>query len=155
VRIEVVICLPREAETVALVRSALGETLRTFGVEADCVEDIRLAVSEACTNVIKHAGTDEEYEVQVDLDETTCAIYVRNTGHAFDAAAVDNQPPDPLSARGRGVAIMRAVMDNVDFHSEPPTSTKTGAIVHLVRRLQVRPDSPIGRLSRSNPPGSE
>jgi len=149
--IDVAICLPRESETVALVRSAVGETLRTFGVEPDCVEDIRLAVSEACTNVVDHAGTDDEYEVQVHVDQDTCVIDVRNTGSGFDAAELEGVPADPLSARGRGVAIMRAVMDNVGFHSE----AESGTIVHLVRALQVRADSPIGRLRRSTSPCSE
>lgn len=143
--IKVAICLPREAETVALVRAAVGETLRTFGVEPDCVEDIRLALSEACTNVIDHARSDDEYEIQVHVDQDTCVIDVRNTGNGFDAAALEGVAADPLSARGRGVAIMRAVMDNVGFRSE----VESGTIVHLVRGLQVRPESPIGRLRRA------
>lgn len=148
--IDVAICLPREAETVMLVRAAVGETLRTFGVGADCVDDIRLALSEACTNVIDHAGTDDEYEIQVHVDQDSCAIDVRNTGAGFDAAALEGVAPDPFSARGRGVAIMRAVMDHVGFQSEE----ESGTILHLVRRLQIRPDSPMARL-RSEPPGGQ
>jgi serine/threonine-protein kinase RsbW len=151
VHIEVAISLPRDAETVALVRSAVGETLRMVGVEPDCLEDIRLALSEACNNVIHHAGTDDDYEVRVYVDQDSCVIEVRNTGNGLDAAALKGLPADPLSSRGRGVAIMRAVMDNVGFHSE----AESGTIVHLVRSLQVRSDSPLRRLQRAKPSGAQ
>ena len=49
--------LPHEADTVALVRSAARDVLALFGVTEDCVEDIQLALSEACTNLIARGGT--------------------------------------------------------------------------------------------------
>jgi serine/threonine-protein kinase RsbW len=144
-QIDLVICLPRDAETVALVRAVAGEFLRTFGVQSDCIEDIRLAVSEACTNVVLHTGSDDDYEVRVHLDENACSIVVRNTGDGFDASALDGVRPDLMSARGRGVVIMRAVMDSVGFDSEP----ELGTVVHLMRDLEVVPGSPLARLRRS------
>ena len=50
--------------------------------------------------------------------------------------------PNPGSPRGRGVAIMRAVMDQVDFRSEP----EAGTIVHLVKDLELEPDGALARL---------
>lgn len=140
--ISFVICLPREAETVALARAAVTDTLLLFGVADECVEDVRLALSEACTNVIDHAAGEDDYEVNVCVDERECAISVRNVGEGFDADALAGLPPDLLSPRGRGVAIMRAVMDTVSFTSTP----ESGTVIHLVRALAVREDSPFARL---------
>ena len=145
-RIEVAVCLPHEVDTIALIRSATRSLLTLFGVTEDCVEDIQLALSEACTNVIEHASTDDEYEVQVRVDDQQCEISVRNAGSDFDAAALTGLMPDPRSATGRGVAIMHALMDSVDFTSDP----QGGTIVRLVRALTVRDDGPMGRL-RSPP----
>jgi serine/threonine-protein kinase RsbW len=125
------VCLPRHAETVALVRTALTDTFTLFGVAEDCIEDVRLAVSEACTNVISHAGCDEEYEVAVHIDGRECAVDVRDSGEGFDAAALNGMMPDPLSAGGRGLAIMRSLMDSVNMTSSPGA----GTIVHLTRTL--------------------
>jgi serine/threonine-protein kinase RsbW len=144
VRVDVAISLPQEVETVALIRRAVTNTLSVFGVEDDCVEDIRLALSEACTNVIEHAGVDDEYEVRVEVDDARCEISVKNQGDGFDFAALDGEMPDGDSARGRGVAIMRAVMDQVRFSSEP----REGTIVHLVKQLGVRGGSAMDRLRR-------
>ncbi|MCA1842832.1 MAG: ATP-binding protein [Actinobacteria bacterium] len=109
--LDVAVCLPQEAETVGLIRAVVKNALASFGVTEDCVDDIVLALSEAATNIVDHAVPDDEYEVRLQVDEEHCAISVKNTGPGFDARALDNVMPDPSSARGRGVGIMRAIMD--------------------------------------------
>jgi serine/threonine-protein kinase RsbW len=148
VHLEFAVCLPRDAETIGLVRGVVANALRSFGVTPDCVDDIRLALSEACTNVIEHASADDEYEVRLEVDETRCAISVRNTGIGFDATALAGSMPDVDSPRGRGVAIMRSVMDRVEFESEP----ESGTIVHLVKTLAVDSDAAFSRLRRPAKP---
>jgi len=48
----------------------VANALITFGVAPGCVDDIRLALSEACTNVIDHAAANDGYEVRLEVDET-------------------------------------------------------------------------------------
>jgi serine/threonine-protein kinase RsbW len=146
VLLDVAVCLPQETETVRIIRAVVGHALRSFGVTPECVDDICLALSEACTNVIDHAVPGDEYEVRVQVDEHECALSVRNTGPGFDAQALRGVMPDPSSPRGRGVAIMRAVVDQVDFSSEP----EAGSIVRLVRALTIEPESLLGRLRRTS-----
>jgi len=146
--LDVAVCLPKETETVSLIRAVVKNGLATFGVTTDCVDDICLALSEACTNVVQHAGLDDEYEVRLQVDEFVCAISVKNTGEGFDASALRNVMPSPSSPRGRGVAIMRAVMDQVDFDPEPAA----GTIVNLVKTLSVKPDGPLARIRRKHRP---
>jgi serine/threonine-protein kinase RsbW len=140
--LDVAVCLPKEAETVSLIRGVVKNALSSIGVLADCVDDICLALSEACTNVVQHAGLDDEYEVRLQIDERICAISVSNTGEGFDASTLQDVMPNPSSPRGRGVAIMRAVMDQVDFDPEPAA----GTIVNLVKALSVKPDGPLARM---------
>jgi len=87
---------------------------------------------------------DDEYEVRVQIDEQHCSISVKNTGNGFDAAALQGVMPDPTSPRGRGVAIMRTLMDRVDFDS----GEEAGTIVHLVKTLTIEPGGLLGRLRR-------
>jgi serine/threonine-protein kinase RsbW len=142
VLLDVAVCLPHEAETVGLIRTVVRDALSALGVTQDCVDDLCLALSEACTNVIDHAVLDDEYEVGLQVDEQNCTIRVKNTGNGFDAAGLRNDWPDPSSPRGRGVAIMRAIMDQVDFSSEP----EAGTIVQLVKTLAIEPDGLLDRL---------
>lgn len=99
-------------------------------------------VNEACSNVLEHAATDDEYEVRVQIDGDQCVISVRNSGNGVDASALTDVMPDPSSPRGRGVAIMRAVMDHVDFSSEPDT----GTVVHLVKTVTLHANAPATDL---------
>ena len=145
--LDVAIRLPKEAETVPLTRGVVMKALGSFGVTGDCVDDICLALSEACANVVDHAGADDEYEVRVQVDDDECVIRVRNTTEGFDAAGLDGTMPSPSSARGRGVAIMQAVMDQVAFISEP----EAGTLVHLTKALSVDADGPLDRLRRKRP----
>jgi serine/threonine-protein kinase RsbW len=139
VNVDVALSLPHEAGTVGLIRKVVTNALGTVGVSDSCVYDIGLALSEACTNVVDHAADDDEYEVRLEVDGERCAISVKNTGTGFDADALSGVTPDAASPRGRGVAIMRAVMDSVDFASEP----ETGTIVHLVKSVKFRDDGPL------------
>jgi serine/threonine-protein kinase RsbW len=144
VLLDVAVCLPHEAETVRLIRRVVKSALRSFRVTEECIDDVCLALSEACTNVIDHAVVGDEYEVRVQIDEQNCTLSVKNTGHGFDAAGLRGVMPDPSSPRGRGVAIMRTLMDEVDFDS----GEETGTIVHLVKALTIEPDGLLHRLRR-------
>jgi serine/threonine-protein kinase RsbW len=142
VKLHFELCLPQESETVGLIRHVLADALVTFGVTQECVDDVALALSEACTNVVEHADDDDEYEVHLDVDGAECSIRVMNTADGVDAASLEGVLPDPTSVRGRGVAIMKAVMDRVDVVSEP----ETGTMVRLVKQLEPVPGGPLERL---------
>lgn len=141
-KIDMALCLPRDAETVAVVRDVAIGALSNLGVREDCVDDIRLALSEACTNVIDHSGVDDEYEVRLVVEDTKCEMRVIDAGGGLDFTKLGGTMPDPMSARGRGMAIMHAVVDAVNFTSEP----ESGTMVHLVKQLELEPGGTLARL---------
>src|SRR6202046_1559618 len=78
--IKMVLDLPRDAVRVPVSRQVLDSCLETLGVAPDTRADIALALSEACANVVQHAGPGEEYEVQVSARDRRCTIEVVNAG---------------------------------------------------------------------------
>ena len=140
-RLEIALCLPIEASTVAVVRDVVVSALHRLAVSDTDVDDIRLALSEACTNVIEHSGVDDEYEVRLEVDDQRCEIRVVDSGRGLDFAAVEKGLPDPMSPRGRGLAIIRAVVDGAEFTSQP----QAGTMVRLVKRLSPRTGAPQQR----------
>ena len=72
--------LPRDARTIPVARHICREALRELGVESECVGDIEVALTEACTNVLEHSEAGNEYEVQVKLAERDCVIRVVDQG---------------------------------------------------------------------------
>lgn len=88
--VDVKLCLvfPREALSVPVMRHVLGDALRDLGADDEGVADLLLAVTEACTNVVRHGGPGCKYEVVASVDRAGCLIEVLNSGPGFDPAAV-------------------------------------------------------------------
>jgi serine/threonine-protein kinase RsbW len=142
------VCLPRDEVSVPMVRHLCRDALLELGVRQECVGDVELAVTEACTNVLKHAaGTGDEYEVSVAVAEDDCVIRVVDSGAGFDHESVDRATAGGSGAEsGRGVFLMAALVDELKFTSKP----ETGTVVHLEKKLQLEETSIIKRLRRTS-----
>lgn len=135
--------LPRDEASVPLVRRLCRGVLNDLGVDETCVSDIEVALTEACTNVLKHASTDDSYEVAVDINDTDCTIRVIDSGAGFDASAKGREEALVGAEGGRGIHLIRALVDNVEFISRP----EEGTVVYLEKRLVLRPHSILQRLA--------
>lgn len=145
--IKVKLQLPRDALSVPVVRRVLATSMHTLGVEAHCVEDIGIALTEACTNVLDHTHGDEEYEVIAGIDDNVCTIVVVDTGRGFDADPLGHSEADPAAEEGRGIQLIRALVDRVQFQSRP----ESGMIVHLEKTLAFQDGAAMQRLAVRTP----
>lgn len=101
----------------------------------DRIEDLRIAVSEACTNAIEAhriSGVTERVVIKSDLGEDRIEVEIIDRGTGFDLADTDPAPdsaaPDRLSyERGLGIPLMRVLVDETEFTVSP-----SGTIVRLV-----------------------
>jgi serine/threonine-protein kinase RsbW len=126
--------LPRDEASVPLVRHLCGDALRKLAVAPDCVSDVEVAITEACTNVVKHSlGPHEEYKVTISIDGRTCEISVSDAGVGFDHESRRSEIAHPSAESGRGISLMHALVDNVSFVSRP----EDGTIVNLVKTLRL------------------
>ena len=140
--IKFTLLLPRDALSVPVVRRVLNSSMRTLGVGEECLTDIELALTEACTNVLDHAADGDEYEVIAGLDDNACVIEVIDTGRGFDADRLGHAEADPSAEEGRGIQLIRALVDRVHFRSR----AESGTIVHLEKELQYVSGSPLQKL---------
>lgn len=131
--LQIALCLPREAETVALARRITSTTLEGIDVAQECIDDILVALSEACTNVVEHATGAEEYEVRLVVEAEQCAITVIDAGRGFDADERSRAMPVASDVRGRGVALMHALADRTRLSSGP----EAGTAVLIVKELAL------------------
>ena len=100
-RLDLSLNLPRESVSVPVVRRVAAQALRAFGVADEDIDDVQLAIAEACANVIDHAADTDTYDVQIELAADRCAITVVDHGSGFDDSAA--RPVDPTSEGGRGL----------------------------------------------------
>lgn len=145
-RVELVLCLPRDDSTVPVLRHIAACALRELGVVPDVIDDVALALTEACANVVRHSGVDDEYEVRLSVEDQWCEISVVDTGHGFDSSSLAVAMAGSAEEQGRGLALMQALVDDVRFESRP----EAGTVVHLVKQIPLLADGPLRRFSRSD-----
>ena len=136
--------LPRDGRSVPVARHIAGSALREAGVADDCIHDTEVALSEACTNVLRHSGPGDEYEVSADVDEEMCTIRVIDSGRGFDSELLSGRHAALSSERGRGMELMRALVDRAQFVSRP----EAGTVVRLEKSLTLRPGSLLDARSQ-------
>jgi len=141
-KIDLEICLPRDNSTLPVIRHIAICALGELGVTASAIDDVALALTEACTNVVKHSGVDDEYEVHLVVTDGLCEISVIDSGHGFDSAVVPRGMAPGSAEQGRGLALLTALVDEVSFESRP----KDGTVVRLVKQLGVVGDGPLDRF---------
>ena len=131
--ISLALTLPRDEQTVPVARHIVRNAMEQVGVEETCVDDFELALSEACTNVLLHSGPGDQFIVRLDLEDRIGVIRVIDVGHGFDSAKLQAENAAPEAERGRGLGLMQALVDRVDFTSRP----EAGTIVTLEKVLTL------------------
>jgi serine/threonine-protein kinase RsbW len=115
--------LPRDEQTVPVARHIVRNAMEQVGVDETCVYDVELAMSEACTNVLLHSGPGDQYVVRLDLEDRLGLIRVIDVGHGFDSARLQAESSRLEAERGRGLGLMQALVDRVDFTSRHEAGT--------------------------------
>ena len=113
------LALPARAENVAVVRHALGAFGEAFGVDTQTLGDVRLAVTEACTNVVVHAYPDGEIGPMVVLASMLAdqlLVVVRDRGRG-----IVPRPDSP--GLGLGLPLIAALAESVQLGRDDITST--------------------------------
>jgi serine/threonine-protein kinase RsbW len=132
--------IPARAEFVALARLVVSSFASTsFGLEDDRIDDLKIAVSEACTNAIEAhdaAETDERVLIRCDDNEGHLEVRIEDRGRGFDPDTLPEHPPvtDPTRLkfeRGLGIPLIRSLVDDLDI-----TSSDAGTQVRIVMRRQ-------------------
>lgn len=143
--------LPHDSRYVSVVRRLAVTTLTELDVEPSCVDDIALAVTEACSNVVQHGHDGGDFDVRIAIDGTSCRITVRDTGDPFevdlpsthadgatDASSVDADGVP--RTHGRGIALMQLLVDQLRYVPD-----ESGTTVELIKEMELRPGSVLAR----------
>jgi serine/threonine-protein kinase RsbW len=115
--------VPSRAEYVLLPRLVVSSVGETAGFDSRDVYDLKLAVTEAVTNVIRHARVESmlvEYRTLAGVVEVTVA----DTGGGFDAAGtVGGAGENGDESGGFGLAVIRSLVDEMDLNSSEKGTT--------------------------------
>ena len=109
--------IPAKPEYIALGRLALTGLLRTEAIEQEVVADLKLALTEACSNSIRHAyadGREGFVEILYQLEEGRLDVEVADDGAGFDPERLAADIRD-VDEGGLGIAIIRALTDELEL----------------------------------------
>jgi serine/threonine-protein kinase RsbW len=121
----IVLELPSSSEYALLARLVVSCAGQLAGFEPEDVYDLKLAVTEAVTNVIRHAAVDH-FQVEYKILPGAVEITVVDRGGGFDVGGPTEQPADH---GGFGLAVIRSVVDEVTLDS----TTGDGTRLKMVR----------------------
>ncbi|GAC1595122.1 MAG: hypothetical protein NVS3B21_17890 [Acidimicrobiales bacterium] len=142
-RVVLSLLLPRDVASVPVVRHLCEQVVGALGATPESIGDLTVALTEACSNVIRHALSSDDFRVDVELGGESCELVVSYRDDGFDPDAVGVQPADADSETGRGLMLMRALVDELDFTFDPGRTS-----VRMVKRLDFSEERPIQQLLR-------
>jgi serine/threonine-protein kinase RsbW len=132
---------PSHTENLEMIRDFTCRLGHKAGLDDMALMDIAVAVEEACVNAIKHAHRNiaaKPLRLRIEIGNHKLAVLVRDQGHGFDPDQLNERNAQELLARakngGRGIVMMKMLMDEVHFEAENGKGTQ----VRLVRFLASR-----------------
>jgi serine/threonine-protein kinase RsbW len=109
--------IPAKPEYITLGRLALTAIARVRPLPEETLSDLKLALTEACTNSVRHAYRDGGGTVEIEyrLEPDRLVVEVADDGAGFEPAEIDESGNGELSEGGLGIAIIRALADEVEI----------------------------------------
>lgn len=102
---------------VSVVRLTTSGIANKIGFCLEDIEDIKVAVSEACTNAIKHS-LDDKFYVEYTIFKDGLTIEIIDNGKGYNVDSVDKPNLEQLKESGLGLFIIQSLMDDVKIKSD-------------------------------------
>jgi serine/threonine-protein kinase RsbW len=125
--------LPSDLRMLSVARAFVEAAAQASGLDRPTVHAVVLATMEAVSNIVRHAHHNRpEAQVQIEsrLHPDAFEIALHDEGEPFDITAVPHLDPEELRDGGRGVFMMRALMDELTCHRRGDR----GNILRMVKR---------------------
>ena len=117
----VALTIPARPEFIALCRLALTGLARTRALPQELLADMKLALTEACSNSVRHAydqGHEGQVAIRYELGDDRLVVEVQDEGGGFDLDVLAAANAE-LDEGGLGIAIIRAVTDELEIGRGP------------------------------------
>ena len=114
--VSVALTIPAKAEYLVFCRLVLVGLARTREIDPETLADMKLAVTEACSNSVRHAyeGAGGNVAVRFTLGADDIAIEVEDDGRGFELDTAEVGPPDAAREDGMGLAIIKSLTEDLD-----------------------------------------
>lgn len=132
--------IPNQTDNLELIRDFIAKVSGKVGFGEDDIDKIRIAVDEACTNVIKHAYEQEgenHIGIIIKIDYSKLTIVVTDQGKGFDPKSIELPKMEDYFAEirvgGLGIYLMKTLMDEVDYTIRPGVGNEVRMVKYFVK----------------------
>ena len=126
------ISLPSMPEFVSMARLSVASAANVMGFSIDNVEDLKVVVSEACTNALCHGCCNAEtYDLYYRFYEDRLEICVEDKGDGYEPDAIEEPLLTGDQVGGFGLFIIKSLMDEVEVVSDKGVGTRITMIKYL------------------------
>lgn len=118
---EIKLSVPSKPEYVGVVRLTLSAIASRIGFDIEKIEDMKVAVGEACTNAIMHGCTcakDSKFNIDFISNGEKLTISVYDDGKGCEVDSIQKPDLNKPKEGGLGIFIIESLMDDVDIESE-------------------------------------
>ncbi len=115
--------IPSKAEGVAVARLAVAAVANRLNFSIEDIEDVKLAVAEACTNCIQHAEGTGQIQITCETGPEGLTVRVCDFGNGTRSEAMRSRRSDEPTVGGLGVFLIRSLMDSVEYDVHPERGT--------------------------------
>lgn len=131
--------IPGDAQYIGIARLAVSGLANQLDIPYDEAEDLKLAVTEACSHILRSAKVRLGLEIACQYSDDLLEIKVKSTPETSTPASADALPIDYSTVSGNGdpelgIYLLEALMDTVEMETDEATGA---TVVHMARRLQT------------------
>ena len=134
--------MPARPEGVAVVRQALAGMADALDFDAAVLADMKMAVSEACTNVVVHAYDDDGGVLEVDMTAATSGLTILVRDHGSGIQPRPDRARD-VPALGLGLPLIAALSDSFELHGSAGQGTEVRMTFTYARERDPADANPV------------
>ena len=135
--------IPCKSDYVGVVRLAVSGLATRMNFSIEEIEDIKIAVSEACTNSVQYAFDDTDNErvfISFNLFKDKLEIIIKDKGRGFDIDEIEKKPlesraldeiDEKTPRLGLGITFIKSLMDETEIDSAPGSGTTVRMAKHI------------------------
>ncbi len=116
--------IPSRAEWVGVARLAVAGVASRLHFSIEDIEDLKLAVAEACTNCIQHASDSDSVAISCQIQSDKIVVVVEDSGKAASAGRLAPKRLGEAQVGGLGIFLIRSLMDDVEYELNPESGTR-------------------------------
>lgn len=124
--------LPTDPKLISVIRMTASSIANHIGFNIEEIEDVKIAVSEACTNVIKYSNV-KNFDLYFNSGEDYMEVQVEDTGTGCNPEEIEDPllSGDDRPCGGLGIYIMKTLMDEVEVNSK----VEDGTIIYMKKNI--------------------